>query len=147
MQGVEWYRGKLVVYSLGNFLFDQNFHATYHTAFLRVIVDDAGLVEARFVPLMLDRYRPAPAAGAVAERIVRTLAGRSMVNAVSDRVEGLTVSMVQLESLPEGFSPAGIVLDRNSGLVLAVPGDRPHALRDRGEHADVRRRVRGDVGG
>jgi poly-gamma-glutamate capsule biosynthesis protein CapA/YwtB (metallophosphatase superfamily) len=121
LQGVEWYRGKLIAYSLGNFLFDQNFHATYHTAFLRVIVDDAGLVEARFVPMMLDRYRPAPATGAVAARIVRTLAARSMVNAVSDRVEGLAVSMVQLESLPEDFSPAGIVLDRNSGLIRPAP--------------------------
>lgn len=121
LQGVEWYHGKLIAYSLGNFLFDQNFHATYHSAFLRVVVDDAGLVEARFVPMMLDRYAPSAATGAVAARIVRTLAARSMIGSVSDRVDGTAVAMVQLEQLPDGFSPAGIVLDRNTGLVLASP--------------------------
>ena len=121
LQGVEWYEGRPIVYSLGNFLFDQNFHATYATAFLRVVVDDSGLVDIRFVPVMLDRYRPVPATDAVATRIVRLLAGRSMVGSVSDRVIGSSVAMVQLESLPEGFSPAGIVLERNTGVVLPAP--------------------------
>jgi poly-gamma-glutamate capsule biosynthesis protein CapA/YwtB (metallophosphatase superfamily) len=121
LQGIEWYQGKLVVYSLGNFMFDQNFHSTYHSAFLRVIVDDTGLVEARFVPLMLDRYRPVPATGAVAARIVRSLAARSMVGSISDRVSGLDVTMVQLDALPIGFEPAGIALDRNSGVVSSSP--------------------------
>jgi poly-gamma-glutamate capsule biosynthesis protein CapA/YwtB (metallophosphatase superfamily) len=121
LQGVEWYRGAPVVYSLGNFLFDQNFHATYPSAFVRAIVDDTGLVDLRFVPIMLDRYRPVPATDAVAERIVRQLAGRSVVGSESDRIVGSAVGMAQLEALPEGFSPAGIVLDRNTGVVQPAP--------------------------
>lgn len=121
LQGVEWYQGKPVVYSLGNFMFDQNFHATYATAFFRVVVDDGGIVDARFIPMMLDRYRPVPATDAVATRIVRLLAARSMVGAESDRIVGSAVGMVQLEDLPDGFEPAGIALDRNTGALLPAP--------------------------
>jgi poly-gamma-glutamate capsule biosynthesis protein CapA/YwtB (metallophosphatase superfamily) len=124
LQGVEWYEGKPIVYSLGNFMFDQNFHATYATAFLRVVVDDTGIVDARFIPMMLDRYRPVPATDAVATRIVRLLAARSMVGAESDRVVGSSVGMVQMEALPDGFTAAGVALDRNTGDLLAAPNTR-----------------------
>ena len=121
LQGAEWYNGKLIVYSLGNFVFDQNFHLTYPSAMLRVVVDDAGLVEARFLPIMLDRYRPVPLAGEQAERVVRMLAARSRRGAESGRVSSLDVTTIQLESLADGLTPAGIQLDRNTGLITAQP--------------------------
>ncbi len=121
LQGAEWYRGHLIVYSLGNLVFDQNFHVTYPTAFLRVVVDASGLVDARFEPLLIDSYRPVPAAGDAAVRIVRLLSARSQVQAVSTPADGLHVKSVQIESLPEGFQPAGIELDHGTGRILAGP--------------------------
>ena len=38
LQGVEWYRGHLIAYSLGNLVFDQDFLATFPSAILRVVV-------------------------------------------------------------------------------------------------------------
>ncbi len=121
LQGAEWYNGKLIVYSLGNFLFDQNFLLTYPSAMLRVVVDDAGLVEARFIPIMLDLYRPAPLAGEPAERVVRMLAARSRRGAESGRVIGLDVTTIQLASLAEGMTPAGVELERNTGRITEQP--------------------------
>jgi poly-gamma-glutamate capsule biosynthesis protein CapA/YwtB (metallophosphatase superfamily) len=121
LQGAEWYDGKLIVYSLGNLVFDQNFHVTYPTAFLRVVVDAGGLVEARFVPVLLDSYRPAPAAAGSAARIVRMLAARSLMGAYSAPADGIHVKSVQIESLPDGFQPAGVVLKHGTGEIVATP--------------------------
>lgn len=37
LQGMEWYKGRLIVYRLGNFVFDQDFLSTFVTGFVRTI--------------------------------------------------------------------------------------------------------------
>ncbi len=86
LQGFEWYQGHLIAYSLGNFVFDQDFLSTFPSAILRVVFEGDHLLEARVVPIMVDHYRPVPVTGKVAERVVRSINASSMLAASSDRL-------------------------------------------------------------
>ena len=117
LQGVEWYRGHLIAYSLGNLVFDQDFLATFPSAILRVVVAGDEVVEARFLPVMIDDYRPVAVTGEVAERIVRLLDARSAAPAESERIEALQVGGVLVETQPPGTERATVRFERNSGVV------------------------------
>jgi poly-gamma-glutamate capsule biosynthesis protein CapA/YwtB (metallophosphatase superfamily) len=85
LQGAEWYRGKLIAYSLGNFLFDQEFLLTFSSAFLRTVWDGDTLIEARLMPIEIDGYQPRPVAGVAARRAARAVWEKSVMGAVADR--------------------------------------------------------------
>ncbi len=128
LQGVEWYRDKLIVYSLGNLVFDQDFLETFPSAMLRVVVEGSSFIEARMLPLMLDRYRPVPVAGNTAALIVRMIDERSALPAVADRVDGLEVgtTLQPLDPQVAGLvSPASVRFRRNSGLIVKERLQRP----------------------
>ncbi len=121
LQGVEWYRDKLIAYSLGNLVFDQDFLATFPSAMLRIIVEGSSVLEARMIPLMLDRYRPVPVSGTTAARIVRMIDERSALPAVAERVDELEVGSVLRSPAPgvgQLISPASLRLQRNTGLIV-----------------------------
>ncbi len=54
---------------------------------LRTIFEGDSLIDARVIPLAIDRYRPVPIAGAAATRVIRLVDGRSALTAYSDRIE------------------------------------------------------------
>lgn len=58
LQGLEWYRGKLIAYSMGNFVFDQDFLSTFASVVLRTVWDGNRLLQARLIPIEIDGYRP-----------------------------------------------------------------------------------------
>ncbi|MCW8863430.1 MAG: CapA family protein [Colwellia sp.] len=62
-QGLELYDGKLIAYSMGNFVFDQNFTATQHSFILYVWLDEGKFHRAEIVPLYVKGYKPTPATG------------------------------------------------------------------------------------
>jgi len=62
-QGLELYEGKLIAYSMGNFIFDQNFSATQHSFILYVWLDEGVFHRAEIVPLYVKGYKPTPATG------------------------------------------------------------------------------------
>lgn len=62
-QGFEIYKGKLIAYSMGNFIFDQYFHASPHSYILYVWMDGEKLHRAEIVPIYLKGYVPVPATG------------------------------------------------------------------------------------
>jgi len=62
-QGLEVYDGKLIAYSMGNFIFDQNFTATQHSFILYVWLDEGKFHRAEIVPLYVKGYKPTPATG------------------------------------------------------------------------------------
>jgi hypothetical protein len=62
-QGLELYDGKLIAYSMGNFIFDQNFSATQHSFILYVWLDEGKFHRAEIVPLYVKGYKPTPATG------------------------------------------------------------------------------------
>lgn len=131
LQGVEWYDDKLIVYSLGNLLFDQAFLSTFPSAVLRVITAGNEVIEARLLPVILDRYRPVPVAGDAAREIIRMIDARTAQPATSGRVEALAVGSVlddRARNIPFGTAAsypqgefdrgAAVVFDRNSGLIV-----------------------------
>lgn len=127
LQGVEWYRGRLIAYSLGNLVFDQDFLATFPSAILRVVVAGDQLVEARFLPVMIDDYRPVAVTGEAAERIVRLIDARSAAPAESERIDALQVGGVLVEEQPPGMERATVRFERNSGV---IEQDRPSIASD-----------------
>ncbi len=131
LQGVEWYDGALIAYSLGNLVFDQDFGPTFPSAMLRVITDGDDVLEARLLPIVLDRYRPVPVAGSSAEQIVRLVDARTANPMTSARIDGLHVGAVldaprqiaaasDTDALPLGEHDrsAAVIFERNSGLIV-----------------------------
>lgn len=78
LQGAEAYHGALIVYSLGNFVFDMLSPKTYETMLALISTGSGGVIRATFVPVRIDRklYRPAPAAGDDAAAIGKIFAER-----------------------------------------------------------------------
>ena len=85
VQGLEWYKGKLIVYSLGNFIFDQNFFATFNSLILRTVWDGTDLIAVRLLPTQLEAYRPVMMTDDGAEWVLTTLMRRSLLDAVGKK--------------------------------------------------------------
>jgi poly-gamma-glutamate capsule biosynthesis protein CapA/YwtB (metallophosphatase superfamily) len=100
LQGFEWYKGRLIAYSLGNFVFDQDFLSTFPSAILRTIFEGNRMIDARVIPLTIDRYQPVPVAGASATRVIRLMNSRSALTAYSDRIAPRIVESVIDTHLP-----------------------------------------------
>jgi poly-gamma-glutamate capsule biosynthesis protein CapA/YwtB (metallophosphatase superfamily) len=85
LQGLEWYKGHLIAYSLGNFVFDQDFLSTFASVFVRTVWEGKTLLEARAVPLEIDAYRPTPAVDEGGDATLYRLWERTVMQASSDR--------------------------------------------------------------
>ena len=77
-QGMEWYKGHLIVYSLGNLVFDQNLSETFSSGFLRTVWEGSQLVEARYIPIELVDYRPIIVTGSAARTNINQLWEKSL---------------------------------------------------------------------
>lgn len=73
LQGFELYNGKLIAYSLGNFLFDQYFYATSYSMLLYVWMDGDQLHRAEIVPVYIKGYQPTPATGMARFTVLKRL--------------------------------------------------------------------------
>ncbi|MFD9735803.1 CapA family protein [Umezawaea sp. NPDC059074] len=91
LQGLEWYKGHLIAYSTGNLVFDQDFLATFSSAFLRTVWEGTRLVEARLVPVEIDGYRPAVSTGTAARRTVNGVWAASLLDAQTQRASDRSV--------------------------------------------------------
>jgi poly-gamma-glutamate capsule biosynthesis protein CapA/YwtB (metallophosphatase superfamily) len=114
LQGFEWYRGRLIAHSLGNLLFDQDFLATFPSVILRTVWEGDRMLEARVVPLTIDRYRPVAVAGSARVDVLRMLDARSALTASSARVEPLVVGSV---IDPAVTADATVRLDGTTGVI------------------------------
>jgi poly-gamma-glutamate capsule biosynthesis protein CapA/YwtB (metallophosphatase superfamily) len=119
LQGLEWYRGKLIAYSIGNFVFDQDQLVTYPGGFLRTVWDRDRLLEARFVPTMLTGYRPLPVAGTTAQRLLRDVVAASLLPARSSRRGSERTRLVPRRRRPTDL--VGARLEHNTLRVLRGP--------------------------
>ncbi len=116
LQGFEWYNGKLIAHSLGNFVFDQDFLATFSTVVLRTVFDDGELLQAKLYPTVLDGYRPEPVGGEAAARILRSVAERSTAAAVSLRLPDGSIGTSPVDPA-DGVAPAGIVIENGVATI------------------------------
>ncbi|MFN3214434.1 MAG: CapA family protein [Henriciella sp.] len=73
VQGLELYQGKLIAWSLGNFLFDQYFYSAQSAALLYVWMDGDQFHHAEAVPIYIKGYHPTPAVGPMRNAINRRL--------------------------------------------------------------------------
>ncbi|MFA6198056.1 MAG: CapA family protein [Patescibacteria group bacterium] len=75
VQTIETYKDKLIMYSLGNFVFDQMWSEdTRHGVTAKIIVDEDGVEQAAFSPIIIDDYsQPRPAAPGEASAILKRL--------------------------------------------------------------------------
>lgn len=74
LQGFEVYRGGLIAYSLGNFIFDQRGLSRSQSLILAVGLGPEGPLWAQLIPVLIRRGQPAPAAGEAGEQILRKVA-------------------------------------------------------------------------
>lgn len=78
-QGLELYDNKLIAYSMGNFIFDQNFSATKHSFILYVWLDEGKFHRAEIVPLYVKGYKPTPATGTNRYTVMKRLTELSKI--------------------------------------------------------------------
>jgi len=101
LQGVELYNNKLIVHSLGNFIFDGNFPETMESAIFYSTIDLVDGVptftEYKFKPIYLDHYITKPAIGELGAHILDRHANLSR-NIGSDYRAYLSVNKINLES-------------------------------------------------
>lgn len=72
-QGLELYNNKLIAYSMGNFVFDQNFSSTQLSLLLYVWLDEGKFHRAEIVPVYVKGYKPTPALGAERDALLKRL--------------------------------------------------------------------------
>lgn len=107
-QGLELFEGKLIAWSLGNFLFDQYFYSAQSAALLYVWMDGDEFHHAETVPLYIKGYHPTPALGAMRNKINRRMfelskkrnthlrrSGGHLVLFADNRAEANTVDFVR----------------------------------------------------
>ena len=75
IQGVEAYKGGLICYSLGNFIFDQRGKRTRRGLILRCQIGKSGVLKAEFLPVVIDaaEFRPGLASAEAARSILLEL--------------------------------------------------------------------------
>jgi poly-gamma-glutamate synthesis protein (capsule biosynthesis protein) len=74
LQGIEEYRGKLIFYSLGNFVFDRQIQpGTEETFILELTISGGKWEEAVLVPIKIADCRPRPVEGKEGEEILLRL--------------------------------------------------------------------------
>jgi len=72
-QGFEIYKGKLIAYSLGNFVFDQYLYSTHSAILLFAWYDGDDFYRAEIVPMHINGYVPTPATGHIRFDILQRL--------------------------------------------------------------------------
>ena len=77
IQGFEAYNGKLIAHSLGDFVFDLNYHETFPSVILNAEVDASGFSAYSATPVYIDDYIPVPAIGDLGNHILDYLASKS----------------------------------------------------------------------
>lgn len=79
VQGIEWYKDRLITYSLGNFIFDQEWSTkTKQGTFLKATFNGPTLTAAEFVPYQIEDYQqPRPVNTAVSQQILNDIYSHS----------------------------------------------------------------------
>ncbi|KAF0240954.1 MAG: hypothetical protein FD180_4688 [Planctomycetota bacterium] len=120
LQGLEWYMGKLVCWSLGNCVFDQNLLATYRSGTLRTVFEGPTLLQARFYPATILRYRPAPVTGEAGTGVLGLVHERSDLDFHSTK-PALAV-LNTLAAANPSVAKARFVLEGHTARLLVGPG-------------------------
>lgn len=92
VQEIERYKGRLIFYSLGNFIFDQYFsRATQESLMVRAAISD-DTASFTLIPLALPRSQPAPMTPELSQTFLNELASRSASD-ISDQIKSGTITV------------------------------------------------------
>ena len=116
LQGFEIYRDTLIAYSLGNFVFDQEFLATHPSVVLRTVFEGTELIDTSLFPVILDGYRPVAASGEIAALILQQVNEASLQNAEALRLPDRRIGSM----LTDAPVTAMVVADQNRGSVVPI---------------------------
>ncbi|MBT8047444.1 MAG: hypothetical protein HKN57_12665 [Xanthomonadales bacterium] len=109
VQGFEIYNGKLIAYSMGNFIFDQFHYATKRSYLLYVWMDGGRLHRAEVMPLRIKGYTPMPATDTFRGAILRRAFDLSSRRGVELRASGGNAVILPqpgtADSSPLAYSP------------------------------------------
>ncbi len=122
LQGFEIYEDTLIAYSLGNFVFDQDFLSTHPSVVLRTVFEGTELIDASLYPVILDGYRPVAVGGHVADRILRMTNEASLQNAESLRLPNLRIG-----ATPTAAPVTAMVINDQGRGVLRPVAENGHA--------------------
>ena len=81
LQGAEIYKGRPIVYSLGNFIFGANARSDYDTAVLKVSLKDRNM-KVEFLPVEVKKFQPKVVKGAAGDRILKHV---EQISSIFDR--------------------------------------------------------------
>ncbi len=81
LQGAEVYKGRPIVYSLGNFIFGGNARSDYDTAVLKVSLKDRNM-KVEFLPVEVKKFQPKVVNGAAGDRILKRV---EQISSIFDR--------------------------------------------------------------
>lgn len=77
LQGVEFYRGRPVFYSLGNYVYDQRKPKQVESLIFTATVTPEGLTDPRIIPVRIEEAQPRPVTGSVAAAQLKRFADLS----------------------------------------------------------------------
>ncbi len=86
-QGFEFYRGKLIANSLGNFVFNPGSNEGHYTILTELSLDSRGLLGARVYPVYIGNGRPGYMTGSSGSEWITRIAGLSQQLGTAARVE------------------------------------------------------------
>lgn len=115
VQGLELYDGKLIAWSLGNFLFDQYFYSAQSAALLYVWMDGDEFHHAEAVPLYIKGYHPTPAVGPMRNAINQRLFKLSAKRATNLAKSGGHMILSRSEKAPVSESGFDVAIDCQEG--------------------------------
>jgi poly-gamma-glutamate capsule biosynthesis protein CapA/YwtB (metallophosphatase superfamily) len=117
VQGLELYEGKLIAWSLGNFLFDQYFYSAQSAALLYVWMDGDEFHHAEAVPLYIKGYHPTPALGPMRNAINQRLFKLSAKRATNLAKSGGHMILWRSEADPEIETDFAVAIDCQGGAL------------------------------
>ncbi|MCE9581417.1 MAG: CapA family protein [Planctomycetes bacterium] len=120
LQGMEWYKGKLVCWSLGNCVFDQDLLATFRSGTLRTVFEGSTLIEARFYPATVLRYRPAPVSGEAGLGVLGLIHERSDLDFHSTKPASAILNTARVAN--PSVAKARFVVEGHAARLLPGPG-------------------------
>lgn len=120
LQGMEWYKGRLVCWSLGNCVFDQDLLATFRSGTLRTVYEGSTLLEARFYPATVLRYRPAPVTGEAGLGVLGLIHERSDLDFFASKPAAAVLNV--LRTPDPSSSKARFVLEGHTARLVPGPG-------------------------
>lgn len=156
LQGAEIYKGRPIIYSLGNFIFGGNSASDYETAVLRVsLKQDKMKVE--FLPVVVQNYQPQVVGGEKGEEILRHIGRLSSIfeqpmrsplvleldssapktskNSMGDSQENSPINQPSLPNWPSEKTIMGVERDMNEPQNIPVSHTRIESEESKGEKA------------